>query len=172
MVKKKTSKEIEDDIRQIHDMLNNKKIEGTEKKISENLYYVRYLLTLHWATCSSLYEPHAKIIDGQKFFRLYQLKRAATQLDLIYDKSHAAPKVYADSERLGEIIKCDNNGIHYSITEKGIRVLDIRVEEMKRIKKDLQDYYSGDQSKGEAISKQEISRSILRRIFRISRTVQ
>src|SRR5437870_12636514 len=98
-------------------MLNGKKATfGSDFKIT------RYAVVLLAATLSEIFKDQTKVIRGKPCFTIYKLPKIASHLNLDFDKTRAANKIYQDLATKGAVKKVTTpeRKTYFNLTDEGI----------------------------------------------------
>ena len=148
--------------------LNNEQTVWNKDRIFSNCSYLKYLLVLYWIKNDSNYI--------QKCLTIYSINNTAKQLLLDFEKTRKAKNFYDDFVKRKEVSRTEEDTVCYEITKEGIKLCEDRLSTLYEIVMDLKNAYGEDDAgkliKGIKSSKGFVSKSILRKIFGISRSIE
>lgn len=128
------SKKARQKIMQVKHMLNGKDRSGNKTSLYSEIKHLRYYAVLDYAMNSSIYKNESKTVNEKNFFNVYRLEKVANTLDLDFDKSRIAKKVFEDGEKRGEIeFLREDHREYVRLTPKGIDTLNEGLDELKSL---------------------------------------
>lgn len=138
VAKKKTSifpdKKKADEIRRKISLISNAlNISEPKYKAFKNCGFLRYLLTLYWGMHEPLEYPHAEVFSKKPYHNRYQLFHTAKKLDLKYQRGRTPKRVFEKFKQKNEVLIRKRNGIHYALTERGMKQCDDRMDTVLEI---------------------------------------
>jgi hypothetical protein len=118
-------------IYEVRNLLNGDAQPGKRATFGPGFKMSRYVIILFAATTIKIFSEQTENIKGSMYFNFYRLQKVASRLQLEFDRTKIARKIYSELQDKGEVATViEENKTFVTLTEKGKQNCQEKLQEL------------------------------------------